>query len=129
MKKFEEKRKFRRALYSRPSVALLVLASIFIGSEIWGWYGKYSESGENRAIAERKLVRLKYRENQLRAEIAALKTEQGIEREIRTKFGLVRPGERVIVVVPAPENPKQSASAIEGGVFNRVWGRIIEVFR
>ena len=61
--------------------------------------GKMAITAENRKIAENKVRELEEDKEKLSANIAKLKTESGIEETIREKFGLVKPGEDVIIIV------------------------------
>ncbi len=119
MREFEQKRKFRKVIYSRPSIAVLFLVIIFLSIEIWGWYGKYRESSQKRDIAEHELAKLKEREHILVNEIAALKTKRGLEEEVRFKYGYALPGEQVAIIVDNPETvknfPREGAFETLGG--------------
>jgi cell division protein FtsB len=57
------------------------------------------ETAKNKKIEEDKITELKQRKDTLTSEIAKLKTEKGVEENIREKFGWVKDGEDMIVVV------------------------------
>lgn len=81
-------------------IGLLLLVIFGLVSLIWGLVGKarvavreaQNARGQYQAIEERKAM--------LEASLAALDTERGKDTAIRMAFGVARPGEEVIVVVP-----------------------------
>lgn len=86
-------------------VLLLILAVAMRG--VWGVYKKSQESRELKIEAEATLSDLQTREKELRADIANLKSDRGVEAELRERYDLAKEGERVVVIVdpptPAPE--------------------------
>lgn len=63
---------------------------------------------------EREYDQLSKRNQSLRAEIAGLKTPEGVERKARESLGLAMPGENVYIVMPsqpASGQPKTQAAA------------------
>mgnify|MGYP001575990814 CR=1 FL=1 len=122
MLEFQEKRKIRQILYSRPMLVVLsVIVAVALVSS-YKMYGKVKETSDNRDIAERAQNMLVTKENELENHLGDLKTTRGIEEEIRKKFRVVKEGESVIIVVEDKEN---TASAIESGSrFQPLWDRI-----
>ena len=55
------------------------------------------------------------RENSLKAQIISLKTERGVEEELRGKFRVVKNGEGVIIVV---DQEKKEATTTKSGFAN-----------
>jgi cell division protein FtsB len=98
---FQEKKRVRKALYSKPVLIGLVLALAGLAHATWGVYGKYLDTSRNEALAEKDEATLKARAEALQANIARLSTRQGKEEEIRTKYGFTKDGEGVIVIVDA----------------------------
>ncbi len=128
MKVFERKRKLRKSIYSRPSIILLFLVTVFLATGLPGWYEKYSESAENRAQAERALAKLSEREIRLTEEIKALQTERGIEEEIRKKYGYAKEGEREIIVIDDTVPSDNAPEFEEPNIFQRLWTSVVSIF-
>ncbi len=103
-----EKREDPIRLMRRRLVILVLLALVFVGVRgVWGVYQKEQESRALRAEAEMQLAELKIREADLRRDMAALKSERGIEEVLREEYELAKEGEGVIVIVdPALPEPK-----------------------
>jgi cell division protein FtsB len=81
-------------------VALLSLALVWLLVLVWGIARK--EEIARQAVRETKaeLASLGKREATLEADLAALSTERGQEASLRETYGVARPGEEVIIVVP-----------------------------
>jgi hypothetical protein len=78
----------------------LLLVGFGLVSLIWGLGGKVHIAVTEAHNAERQYQALEARKAALAANLAALATERGQDAAIRTSFGVARPGEEVIVVVP-----------------------------
>lgn len=110
MRDFERKRKIRKVLYSKGVLLLLLLLLALVGRATWGLYAKERESRRNLDRVEAELLGLQLREEKLRADIARLKTPEGVETEIREQFQVAKPGEKMVVLVDdRQENPEQKA--------------------
>ena len=57
------------------------------------------DTSKNRKIAEDRLLQLQTQKDKLTADISKLNTTDGVEEVIRDKFGLVKEGEGMIVIV------------------------------
>jgi cell division protein FtsB len=99
MREFQEKKRFRKILYSKGSLVVLSILILFFGHATWGVYKKQSESAANALQAQNALQKLEDRQKVLDTELDKLKTEEGIEEEIRSKYGVSKPGEHVLIIV------------------------------
>ena len=82
------------------TVGILLLVAFWLGSLIWGLVGKaeiaISQAHDTRAQYDE----LEARKLKLESNLATLATPLGRDAAIRTAFGVAKPGEEVIVVVP-----------------------------
>ena len=99
MKKFRERRRFKRALYSKLSIAVLIIAVFFLGKSVWGSWQKYSATSASRYQAQVRVNELKDQKEALEMEIERLRTDQGKEATLRDRFDVGAPGEEVINIV------------------------------
>ncbi len=99
MREFAEKRRWQKILYSRASLAALLVVLFFVAKGTWGVYQKEAESGRNLEAATRELNKVSVRKELLTANITRLRTERGAEEEIRNRFRVAKPGEELIVIV------------------------------
>lgn len=104
MKEFQEKQKAKRMLYSKPALVLMGIVLMSLLYATWNMYQKSIAPQSNFKHASERLEDLKVRELNLLARIEVLSTEEGIEQELRQKFGYVREGEEVVMIVDNRED-------------------------
>jgi cell division protein FtsB len=117
---FYEQRKIRQFLYSWP---LLILLGIILVIFLRAAWGASVQERETQVIKQQRLAyleELEAREASIQAEIDRLSTGRGIEEEIRQKFEVAKEGEKVIVIVDAPEDSGPSSEKSSRGFFQRV---------
>ena len=81
-------------------IGFLLLVAFWLLSLIWELMGKVHIAVSQANDAKRQYQSLEVRKASLQANLAALATPRGEDAAIRTAFGVARPGEEVIVVVP-----------------------------
>ncbi len=87
-------------MYSFWSVLLIFFVFLFFLKGVWNIYQKEKESAILDTESKQKLSALADEQSQLDSQIQRLNTNQGVEEELRQKFGVVKPGEELIVVEP-----------------------------
>jgi cell division protein FtsB len=65
-------------------------------------YERYSQARILRKAAEERLALLEERRGELETALENLGSERGFEEEVRKRFGVVLPGEKVIEIVDVP---------------------------
>lgn len=107
MATFQQKRDPMRLMWRRLlALGLLILLALAVRG-VWGVYKKSVESRELKIEAQAQLDELRTREQQLRTDIANLKSERGVEAELRERYDLAREGESVVVIVDPPAPPPE----------------------
>lgn len=106
MSEFIKKKKYYKILYSRITLLLLMILIVVFLKATWNVYKKDKITRDNLNNAQEELNGIKGRETFLIEEIEKTKTEKGIEQEIRSKFNVVKEGEKVIMIVDEKEKPK-----------------------
>ena len=114
MADFQGRGGWRRLVYSRLTLGLLILAVLILGRSVWRIFLRAREVATERVKLERELKSLTERRVILESDIAKLTTPGGVEEEIRKKFPVVQAGERVIVVVPEELGSTSAASSTGG---------------
>lgn len=94
-----KRKNWKRLLYSPVSAILLFLFVILLGKSVWGVYQKSRISTEARRSAETELSALESRKESLSTELEDLKTGVGVEKAIRERYQVAKPGESVIIIV------------------------------
>jgi cell division protein FtsB len=98
---------------------------LLVGKAVWGIYAKYEKSKDIALRAREELVALEERQKDLTASIASLKTPEGEEKELRNKFGVVKEGERMIILVDERAT-SNTAAVVES---KNWWQKLIGVFK
>ncbi len=117
MRSFQQKRRFKNILHSKPVLFFLIILLLFFAWSVIGFIGKMQLTIENRKIAENKVADLEKRKKELSEQTASLNTVSGIEQSIREKFPVAKEGEGVIVVVE-DKNPPTPVKKDTGGFFS-----------
>src|SRR5689334_1299901 len=81
----------------------LGLLLVFLLLQFWGILRKEELARHAAEDAKQELAALGSREDTLKKNIADLNTERGQEASLRETYGVAKPGEEVIIVVPAEE--------------------------
>ncbi len=98
-------------------IGVLLLAVLWLLSLIWGLVGKAQLAISQAHDTESQYQALEKRKATLEASLSSLETARGQDAAIRTAFGVARPGEEVIVVVP----PADQASTSTPSWWQRLW--------
>lgn len=96
---FQQKKKIRKVIYSKTFLVVMLVFIVILAKATYEIYQKERLSSENLSETQKEYDGLKSRETMLNSEISKLKTDTGIEEEIRSKFDVAKPGETVVVVV------------------------------
>jgi len=120
MLEFQEKRKFRKLVYCRTTLIILIVLIVLLLNGVWKVYKKQAIAKENLAKTATVYDGLRAQEEKLLGEIERLETVVGKEEEIRAKYGLVKPNEEVIVVVDKTENKNTGPASTPISVWQKV---------
>lgn len=99
MRNFQKKGRLRRVMQSKPVLILLGILALAFAWNVVSLFDKMLDTVKNRKIVEKRMEQLQREKENLSMDIQNLKTEKGREESIREKFGLVKEGEGLIVVV------------------------------
>jgi cell division protein FtsB len=122
---FQEKRSLKHILQSKPVLILLSIMVLVFAWSVLGLLGRMQETAQNKKIAEDKITELQKRKGSLSSEIDDLKTEQGVEENIREKFGLAKDGEGMIII----EDDKNQVATPPGAESNAFFSFFKNIFK
>ena len=125
MSDFQQKKQFKKIFYSKMSFVILFVLVIFLAKATYNIYKKSQLSADNYAETKRDYESLKARKEMLESEIGRLKTDNGVEEEIRSKFNVAKPGETVVVVI----NGSSSSSTDAKNYHKSFWSSFLEIFQ
>ena len=117
---FQQKRKVRSFIYNRGTLVLLGILTLIVLRSTWIVFEKKIESEEMGNISLTHAKELRSREIALKSKIERLNTSSGIEEEIRSKFSVVKDGEKMVVVVE-PDGSGLSTTTQNSGFWRRIW--------
>jgi len=122
MREFQEKRKFKKLIYSgwlQIFLGIVLLALIFPTVKV---YKKSRISAGKAEEIKEEMAKLEKRNAELAAEAARLESESGEDGEIRKRFDVAKPGEKIIVIVDkAGEDVKINGAENNVGLFSQIW--------
>ncbi len=105
--------------HSPLSLIVLFLVFIIFAYNMVGLFVKERETARTKALVLDKMSALQEREKSLTSSIEQLKTEKGSEVLIRDKYQVVKPGEKMLVIVDKEEIvPQDNANKKEHGFSN-----------
>lgn len=107
MATFQQRRDPMRLMWRRVVAVVLLLLIALAVRGVWGAYKKSQDSYVLKVEAQAKLQDLEKREYELRADIANLRSEKGVEAELRERYDLAKDGEGVVVIVDPPAPPPE----------------------
>lgn len=99
-------------------LSILILVCFWLLSLIWGLAGKAQIAIREAHSAKRQYGELETRRAALETNLNALGTPRGKDAAIRTAFGVAKPGEEVIVLVP----PATASPTSTPSWWKRIWG-------
>lgn len=118
MRNFQKSGKLRHIMQSKFFLILLAIVILFSFYNIFNFMGKMEETSKNKEIVQNKIAELEKSKGELNSEINKLKTENGIEENIREKFGLAKEGENMILVIDDKNSVDAQKKTDSGGFFS-----------
>lgn len=129
MSKFLQKNK-KSKIYSFSIILILIFLSIFFGRATWNAYGESVQSKDRVTKIKEEFDELSMRTSSLSQGLAALKTEEGIEKEIRKKFSVAKEGETVVVLVDDElDITEDDIEHPEDGFWGNFFQKVVDFFR
>ncbi len=126
MKEFQAKNVAKKRLYSKTTIVILFCLFLLTARGLFYVYQKERLTRNEVARVQKQKEELQKRYEIIKENSERLKTDEGIESEIRTKFDVVKEGEEVIVVVdkdtPIIQEDKR-------GTIKKIWDSMVGVFK
>ena len=118
MRSFQKSGRLRYVIQSK--LFLIFLGIIILGFffNIFSFMNKMGETSRNKETIEDKVTELEKSKEKLNSEIIKLKTEKGIEENIREKFGLAKEGEEMIVIIEDKNSEEAEKKMDSEGFFS-----------
>lgn len=123
---FQERKKLRKILYAKATLFVLLIILIFVARGTYQVYQKAHIARTGQKEVEKSFEELALHARELEQSVERLKSEQGIEGEIRQKFTVARPGEEVVVIVDESTKKSKNGEAEERQSF---WQTILRLWQ
>jgi hypothetical protein len=122
---FEKGHTLKSFFYSRTSIVLLAVISVFTILSVISIFEKRKEAKTQATIAEKRLLDLQERKETLTKDIAHINDKTGKEELLRDRFHVVAPGEELVVIVD--ENAKEE-TAVNTKTEVSFWDTLLNFF-
>lgn len=123
------KQKVRGRLYGKTVRIILVIVLLLLIRPTWKIYQKSRESEANLKRAEQEQAALEQRKNELSRDLENIKTDQGRDEEIRSKLGVAKAGETVVVIVDDKKEPAAAEPVPQKtNTLSRAWSTVLSWF-
>lgn len=99
MSELQRKKQNRKIIYSIPSLIVLSIIAFFLARGSIRVMEKEYESRMSSKNLDDRASALVLREQDLKENLARLKTDEGIKNEIRERFNVTQEGEEVAIIV------------------------------
>ncbi len=106
MRNFQKSGRLRHIMQSKFFLIFLGIIILSFFFNMFSFMAKMEETIRNRKIIENKIAELEKSKGKLNSDINKLKTEKGVEENIRDKFGLAKEGENMILVIDDKNLPE-----------------------
>lgn len=103
---------------------------VFIFYSTIGVYRKSRNNLTQNKEEENKLAALEKRNAELKNKIMRMESESGKEEEIRKKFNVAKPGEKILVIVDKkPKDVRMENTEKKSGILSRFWQSVKDLFK
>jgi len=128
MEYLKRRQKARKRLYSKVTIVFLLIVVVLLIRPTWNIFQKSRESKRNVIEARAELVTLENRKKDLERDLEYIKSEHGRDQEIRSKFGMAKDGETLVVVVRDEEKKPAPEPVPEPTFWEKTWSRFQSMF-
>ena len=125
MRDFKQKRRYEIGYIQKESLPFSALPQYIFWEMPRGMcIRSIAKLMKKTAIAQAQLDKLNTREEQLSDSLVSLKTDIGVEKELREKFGVVKEGEQMILIVNKQEGNSEESS----NEHQNIWQMFLNLF-
>lgn len=115
---------WKTIITSKISLLILFVVLLLSISSLWNVYEKYNRTKSHAETIVNDLNKLNIRKKKLIYDIAFLKTERGLEEEIRNKFDVKKSGEEVIFLF----DKNEKKVIVEKRTLRTIIGEVVDFF-
>jgi cell division protein FtsB len=123
-KKQKQKNGFFRVFSSKLFLFLLIIVLAGIGKVTFEKYLSWNQARNTLSTIEKKVQEEKAKSEELNKKVDELQNEEYIERVIKEKLNLAKPGEKVIYILSEEEEGREEEVSKNEGL----WEKLKEIF-
>lgn len=120
MTEFNQKKAYKKVLYSPLVLFLLLCILLVLIKAFFGVYEKEKMSALKLSRQKAELEKALSRQKTLSDSVSYLKTDKGVEDEMRNKFRVVKDGEMVAVIIDDDSTTTTATSTQEKGFWSGI---------
>jgi cell division protein FtsB len=105
------------------AILALALLAFFSVRSAWGMYEKFTEAAAADEQAQNNLAQLQQQYTQVNTDVQEVSTPEGLDGQVRERWGLAKPGEGEIDIVEEP-----AASATTTPPSQSLWSWLMHAF-
>jgi cell division protein FtsB len=109
MAHFGQKKKITEYLYSKPSIAVLIILACFLSVTVFQRFVVERDMAARKDAVEEDRELLMNRRGELKERVEYLSGDRGIEEEIRKHFDVAKDGEQVVIIVDKTEVKREES--------------------
>lgn len=128
MKEFQERRVLRKIIYSKFTFILLGIILILLVYSVVKIYLRSRDAVLVNKMVEKEVEELRVKKADLEATIKHLETPSGAEEEIRQRFPVQKPGEKMVVIVEEEKNISPPLEKSSSDFFSKIWQFLKNIF-
>jgi hypothetical protein len=129
MREFQKRRLLRKIFLSRPAFVALLLVVAYLAVLVNGVYQRTREVVLKNRELERDIRDLEEKKERLEGDLLAFQSPKGVERELRDKFQIKKPGEQYVIVMEKEKTFKEdNVSERKTGFFQRLLMLVKKIF-
>ena len=120
------KKTYKKIIYSPFTLFLIFVVLLILLRALWGVYKKEQTSEQYLEQEQQQLTSITSRQKELAQSVDYLKTDAGVEAEIRSKFRVVRDGESIAVLIDndASTTPKTATTTVQKSWWRSFWDSV-----
>lgn len=112
----------KKALFSVPMILVLAVITAVVGVAAFNMHRTYEDTRQTVKRLQEERQQLADRKQAARSAAARIATRRGLKEEIREKFSVAKPGERVIVLT---EGRRRQATSADKTADTSWWGKAV----
>ncbi|MEI6296042.1 MAG: septum formation initiator family protein [bacterium] len=127
MRDLQGRNSWKRFFYSDIVAIVLLVILFFIARNVFDVYTKDTTAQKKLELAQLNLSALNDKKLALKDNVDKLKTDRGVEEELRRRFQVSKEGEQVLVIVDKNEGKKEVEVEVPKTWLQDFWDKFLDI--